>query len=399
MNEDVKKLTVSSDLERNLIFQSLLKMKEPIGLEVGRDQLRGRVVKYENNTVVLAMDSPMSGEISGKYRANFVFHNNYHYFNADVQQKDEKHLQLYVPEVIYKNMLRQHDRINVQDRVFMRFKIIIRSKKKEFENSSLLDERVIIQEVNKPRPAVDKILAGIKRLVADFAQNFQVKVFKQNEKLAFEENLVKSTKKIFLIYDSYEDSIEEKRFHEEQVLTVNGAYDYLVSHGESKQNAESKLLDLLQQRRNKGIFSDCMVPMMLEGETVGYIRLLNDTDYHRSIKPAFAIKSSKYAGILVEALVKYDYFTLESGSKFDVPIINISAGGLLFRLEKAALKHYLILRTTLQISIWFPTRQLETRGIIYRVDEEKSEYGVKFAQINEADMKFIEDIVGGEISL
>ncbi len=224
-------------------------------------------------------------------------------------------------------------------------------------------------------------------------------MFKQDEKLAFEENLVKSTKKIFLIYDSYEDSIEEKRFHEEQVLTVNGAYDYLVSHGETKKNAESKLLDLLQQRRNNGIFSECMVPMMLEGEAVGYIRLLNNTDYHRSIKPTFAIKSAKYAGILVEALVKYDYFTLESGSEFDVPVINISAGGLLFRLEKAALKQYLILRTVLQISIRFPSRQLETRGIIYRVEEERSEYGVKFAKINEDDIKYIEDVVKGEASL
>ena len=138
---------------------------------------------------------------------------------------------------------------------------------------------------------------------------------------------------------------------------------------------------------------------MLEGEVVGYIRLFNDIDYHRSIKPAFALRAAKYATVLVEALVKYDYFTLESGEEFDVPVVNVSAGGFLFKLDRSALKQYLILRTTLMMTIQFASRLIKANGMIHRIDALRSEFGVKFFLINDADSHFIDDVVHGKAML
>ncbi len=396
MAETAKKMTVGSDLEKNLIFQSLLKMKEPVHVDVGGSKLIGLLENFSDNDISVILNAPFEGEIEESCRVHFVFHNNYHYFTTRGYLKDASHLTLVMPEDIFKNLLRKHERMGVLDRVFMKFKILIQIESKEFEYSSLLEERLLFQELKKPRPAIDKMLKSIKNLVSEFSQNFQVKVFKENEVIAFDEQIVKDTKKIFLIYDSYEDSIVEKRFNEEQVFTLGGAYEYLISHGEPQERAESKLLDLLQQKRNKRVYSECLVPLMLEGDVVGYIRLVNDIDFHRSIKPSFAMRTSKYAGILVAALVKYDYFTLESGNAFDIPLVNISAGGLLFRLNKPNLKPYLIVNTGLQMSIRFPSRQIEARGTIFRIDGNKSEYGVKFDEINGIDVKYIDDVVHGK---
>jgi hypothetical protein len=273
---------------------------------------------------------------------------------------------------------------------------MIQAEKKEFENSSLLDERVISREVKKPRPAVDKILNGIKHLSSEFAQKFQVKVFKTGEHISFIEELIRETGKIFMIYNAYEDAIEDKRFYEDEILTVSSAYDYMISRGDPRQACEGRLIDMLQQLRNKRIFSECYVPMMLEGDAVGYIRLINDIDYHRSIKPSFAKRVAGYAGILVEALVKYDYFSLESGGEFDIPVVNVSAGGLLFTLDKENLKQYLITQTALQMSVLFPHRQVEVRGVIHRVVKETSEYGMSFQEINQDDINYIESFVRHE---
>ncbi|MFW6139371.1 MAG: PilZ domain-containing protein, partial [Spirochaetota bacterium] len=117
------------------------------------------------------------------------------------------------------------------------------------------------------------------------------------------------------------------------------------------------------------------------------------------IKPSFALKASRYAGVLVEALVKYDYFRLESGKNFDIPVENISAGGLLFKLENPKLKKYLIKNTALQMSLLFPARQIEARGVICRIQENNSEYGVQFQEINQTDMKYIDDIANRNIPL
>ncbi len=393
MAEIPKKMTVTSDLEKTLIFKNLKKSGEPLHIDVNGIEYDAIVEKYDTSSIAVRLKSPFIGELGEINSVNFVFNNNYHYFPAGITQIDDQHLNVFVPEVIYKNILRQYKRLDVFGTVYMKFKIMIQSEKKEMENSSLLEERVIFQEVKKPRPSIDKMLTGIKNLVSEYAQKFQVKVFKQNEKLSFEEKIIRDTKKTFLIYDSYEDSISEKRFYDENFITVGGVYEYYIKSGEVRKAVEAKLLDMLQQKRNSRIFSECFVPLMLEGEAVGYIRLTNDVDFHRSIKPAFIERTAHYAGILVEALVKYDYFSLETGAEYDIPVVNISAGGLLFRLQKRNLQQYLIARTVIQMSIRFPQRQVEARGIIHRIDEENSEYGVKFQEINEIDRKFIDDTV------
>lgn len=396
MAEFSKKMMVTSDLEKDLIFQSLRKLKQPVNVTVDNIEYGGYIERYDAGSILLQMTSLIIGDIEGQRRVNFVFNNNYHYFTTEVRQQDEEHIVLLFPQELTKNILRRYDRINVRGKVFMKFKIMIQAEKKEFENSSLLDERVISREVKKPRPAVEKILNGIKHLVSEFAQKFQVKVFKPGEPLSFIEEIIKETGKIFVIYNSYEDAIEDKRFYEDQILTVGSAYDYMISRGDPRQACEGKLIDMLQQLRNKRIFSECYVPMMLEGDGVGYIRLINDIDYHRSIKPSFAKRVAGYAGILVEALVKYDYFSLESGGEFDIEVVNVSAGGLLFTLDKENLKQYLITQTVLRMSILFPHRQVEARGVIHRFIKEMAEYGISFQEINQDDINYIESFVRHE---
>jgi hypothetical protein len=392
MVEIPKRMVVTSELEKNLIFDSLKKLKQPINITADNIEYSGIIEKIDNNLIHVILGSSPIGEIEGNHKVNFVFNNNYHYFTTDIHQQDEERVVLVYPDELSKNIQRRYDRVNVDGEVFMKFKIMIQSEKARFENSSLLDERIIAREVKKPRPAVDKILTGVKNLVSEFSQKFQVKVFKNGERLSFVDKLIKDTGKMFLIYNSYEDTIEDKRFYEDQILTVGSAYDYLISRGDARKACEDRLLDMLQQLRNKRIFSECYVPLMLEGEAVGYIRLINDIDYHRSLKPSYAKRTAEYANILVEALVKYDYFSLESGSEFDIPLVNISAGGLLFRLEKENLIPYLIKDTVLQMSILFPDRQIEARGIIFRINQDSLEYAMSFQEINTEDMNYINNL-------
>ena len=399
MSEISKRLVVSSDLEKNLIFQNLLKMEEPIVLELDGFQCPGLVKHYESDSILLHVQTSLDRDVKGSVHAHFIFHNNFHYFDAAAQKKDDTHIRLLLPEKIYKNMLRAYDRIEVLNHVFMRFRILVHSDRKELSDSSRLDERILMQEVSKPEPAVDRMLAAIRRLVADFAQNFQVKVFKEDEVLSLDEQIIKKSGKIFLISDSFEDNIEGRRQFDQNVLGIGDAYDFLIHTGETRKSAESKLLDFLQQKRNALVFSECLIPLKLEGEVVGYVRLCNDTEYHRNIKSSFALRTVKYGNALVEALVKYDYFSLESGDGFDVPVVNMSAGGLLFKLDGSSLKQYLILRTTLMMTIQCASRLIKVNGIVHRIDKMRSEFGVKFFLINEADSHFIDDVVHGKAML
>ena len=111
MSEISKKLVVSSDLEKNLIFQSLLRMKEPIELELGGFHYPGFVKRYDRESILLDMQTPLKMDVGGPVRAHFVFHNSYHYFDTAAQKKDDNHIQLLLPEKINRNILRANERI------------------------------------------------------------------------------------------------------------------------------------------------------------------------------------------------------------------------------------------------------------------------------------------------
>jgi hypothetical protein len=394
MAEVPKKMLVTSELEKSLIFQSLQKLKHPIRVSVNDIEYPGYIESIENDGIAVRIETPTVGAVEGAVRANFVFHSNYHYFSSEARRLRGNLILLGVPEQISKNMVRIYERASVLGDVFMRFRILIRTKRQEFKGGSLLaNERMILQELKKPRPAVDKILNGIRSLVSEFSQSFQFKVFKPGEALSLDEQIVKETKKVFLIYDSFGDNIGEKRFLDEGVLTIGSVFERWIEKGVPKKNAESALLDLVDQKRKARVFSECLVPLLVEGGVVGCLKLTSDVDYHRSIKPAFAVKAAEYANVLVEALVKYDYFNLKSEEKFKIPVVNLSAGGLLFRLEESRLKGYITRGSVLLVALHFEERQMQVRGIVYRIEEETSSYGVKFQEISVEDMNFIEDFV------
>jgi len=398
MPEIPDKMFVKSDLEKALIFKSLAKMKVPVNVNINNISYTGIVEKFDDHSIIVNLDSPVIGE-SGDCSVNFVFNNNYHYFDSELQILDDTKVLIFIPELIKKNLTRKYKRLYVDGKVFMRFKVIIQSKSVQFKDSPLMDERFIFQEVKKPKPAIDKILISIKNLVSEFAQKIQIKVYKQNDKFDFIDEVLRDTKQIFLIYNSYEDSLDEKRFMDKDIMTIMDVFNYYIRKGEPRKRIEDKLLDLLQDRRNKRIFSECYIPLLLEDEVVGYIRLINDFDFHRNIKPMNALKTKQYAEVLVEALVKYDYFRLDSGKDYNIPVVDISAGGLLFRLEDEKLKRYLAKNTLLEIDINLPYRRINARGIVTRVMKEHSEYAVKFQEIEQEDAEYLNSLAQGKIKI
>ena len=398
MPEIPDKMIVKSELEKTLIFKSLSKMKVPINVDVDNISYSGTIEKYDNNTIVVVLESPIIGETGG-CSVNFIFNNNYHYFISEMQMIEDNKILIFIPEEIQKNLTRKYKRVYMDGKVFMRFKVVIQPRALHFKDSPLMDERFIFQEVKKPKPAIDKILVAIKKLVSEFAQKIQIKVYKSDDKLDFIDELLRKSKKIFLIYNSYEDTLTDRRFKDDKIMTIMDVYNFYIGRGEPRKRIEDKLLDLLQDRRNKRIFSECYIPLLLEGETVGYIRLINGFDSHRNVKPMNAIKTRQYAELIVEALVKYDYFRLDSGKDFNIPVIDISAGGLLFRLKDEKLKRYLTKYTLLHVDINLPKRRITTKGVVTRIVKQSSEYALKFQEIEQDDMKYIDSLVQGKVEI
>ncbi|MCK4805047.1 MAG: hypothetical protein KAT88_10825, partial [Spirochaetes bacterium] len=99
-----KKMLVTSDLEKSLIFQRLRKMKEPLNVIINRIEYQGYIEQFDNDAITLKMKSPYIGGVDANIKTNFIFNNNYHYFNTGASRLDENHILLIFPETINKNI-------------------------------------------------------------------------------------------------------------------------------------------------------------------------------------------------------------------------------------------------------------------------------------------------------
>jgi hypothetical protein len=125
MGEIPKKMLVTSDLEKNLIFQNIMKSKEPLKLTINEIEYTGHIKKIYENSLTVKMNSPFIGDLEGNITTNFTYHNNYHYFSAQAHQMDETTLQLAIPEKINKNMMLTFVSIDISGKVFINIKIMI----------------------------------------------------------------------------------------------------------------------------------------------------------------------------------------------------------------------------------------------------------------------------------
>ncbi len=133
---------------------------------------------------------------------------------------------------------------------------------------------------------------------------------------------------------------------------------------------------------------------------VGYIQVWNTSDRRERISRETLDFVHQFAKVLCYSLVTNGYFKVEGGTarRYEAPIIDMSAAGLLFAHTSADLAKELLVHTDLELTVRLDRRVLSVGSRIMRKfrDAENAYFGVLFLRMEPADFGFLHQYLYGK---
>jgi hypothetical protein len=137
---------------------------------------------------------------------------------------------------------------------------------------------------------------------------------------------------------------------------------------------------------------------------VGYVYMCNREDRKEKISKDLLEYAYDFARVLGYSLHLTGYFSANDNMerRYEAPIIDISASGLLFAHPRSDLSNNLVIHTDIGVTVRFPERTMLIGSRVRRKfqDSERCYFGIQFLDINQEDLNFLyEKLYGRPYSL
>ncbi|HUI71175.1 MAG TPA: PilZ domain-containing protein, partial [Spirochaetia bacterium] len=143
-----------------------------------------------------------------------------------------------------------------------------------------------------------------------------------------------------------------------------------------------------------------LCPVLYNEYVVGYLHLWNTMEHKSRIGKDMVEYAWQFARMLCYSLVTNGYFKAENASerRYEAPIIDMSASGLLFAHTSADLVRDLLVHTDLDLTMRIGRRAFKVGARVRRKfhDAENSYFGVLFLKIDPGDFAFLFEYLYGK---
>ncbi len=390
-------------IEKEFVFKALIDDKIPIEIHGDKKEYVGVVVEADEEKIILegqnkSMEDFDEGE---EIRAFFYLKNNYHTFNSTIIGVDDKRLIIKHPPGVYKNLQRKYERIKMPEGINVSFTLKGKKVELNFPKSSGY------QQVEEPKYSedfdprrLDILVKDFKKKIGAIVTNNKINMFRDKLPRTYEEKLIVRTNKSLWIPSTEEDFPLKDPFPEETIIIKRDLIKYEESLGTPPYIITSKLANILYEKNKKGIFSELYTPILYNEYVIGYIYLMNDTENKRKIVENTIEYVREFSKVLCYSLKINGYFRAEtSGEKrFEAPIIDMSASGILFSHPSPELGKDLLIHTDIDLTIKIKNRTLKIGGRVMRKfkDGDMYYFGVQFLRITPEDFRFLFEYLYGK---
>lgn len=387
---------------KEFVFKSLLDQQIKIDLHGNKKKLSGVLVEVSENRLELECTPEELDklELDEQIRVFFYLQNNYHTFEATVIEKQNGRLLLSHPEGVYKNPQRKFERITLKQPLEVFFNL----KGKKVELNFPRTERSL-PEV-EPKVAEDFVLTSIQKLTREFNRKMSKTVSSNNITMlrnkipkTFEERILAATGKILWIPSVDEDYLTVDPFQEDRIITKKEIIKYEESFDTPIHIINSKLGNILYEKQKEKIFSEVYCPILYDQYIVGYLYIANKDEKRKRISRDLVDYLHEFAQVLSYSLKLNGYFASESTGeqRYEAPIIDISASGLLFAHTLPSLSKDLLIHTDMDLTLKIMDKKLVIGSRIRRKykGNERCYFGVQFLKIEEEDFRYLFEILYG----
>jgi hypothetical protein len=382
---------------REFLFKGLAEQRLEMKLHAHRRELAGctAAVKPDRIEVEITSGDPRSFAAGDPVRAYFLYQNNWHTFSTRVVESGEAMVALEIPEGVYKNPQRKYERVAIGEEAEVYFTLLGQRVELNFPRTTrpLPAETPLVRE-DFDFSSLDKLHKSFRERTEKAVSTSRIVMLRDKVPEKYEEKVIAALGKMLWIPLTEEDWPSKDPFPDDRVILRRDLVKYEESLDRPSYVITSKLGNILYEKQKKGVHSELWCPILYESYIIGYVYLANVEERKERISKELADWVWEFAKVLSYSLQLAGYFT--SGTevterRYESPIIDISAAGLLFAHPRQDLARDLLVHTDLDVTVRFPERKLSIHARVRRKfqDAERSYFGLQFLSIEPEDLAFL----------
>jgi hypothetical protein len=384
---------------KEFVFKNLLEQEIAVRLYGHRKELTCNVVEIQPETLELEviLGETATLRIGERLQAYFFFQNNYHLFESTVTEVGEERLRITHPEGVYKNPQRKYARVRMDEEVEVSFTIRGgETVELNFPRSprAMVPTAEIVERGDFDLANLEGLYKTFKEKVASRVSYGKINMLRDKIPENYEEKLLAATGKAFWIPSTEGDFPATDPFGDDRIITRRELVKYEESFDRPAHVISSKLSNILYEKQKKRIHAELYCPVIYESYLIGYVYLCNRNEKKERIDQDLVDYVYDFARILSYSLHASGYFNPSStnGSvkehRYEAPVIDISASGLLFAHPREELAKQLMIHTDLDITLRFADRRIVIGSRVRRKlqDSQRYYYGIQFLRINDDDL-------------
>ena len=383
-------------IEKEFVFKSLVDDQVPCDLHASRMEFPCRFSGITENRLEM---TPLEGKLEGlatgdEVRVFFYLKNNYHTFATRVLEVDPDRVVVQQPPGVYKNLQRKYERVKLQGSIDVSFSLHGTKVELNFPKSDRFSpveppEEDVTFDPRRIQEVVKTFRAKMETLTTDN----KIVMLRDRMPRSWEEKTIVRLGKSLWIPSTAEDFPTRDPFPDERVITKSELIALEEEAGSAAYVVTSKLGNILYEKTKKEIVSELWCPVLYNEYVVGYVHVWNTAARRERISRDLIEFVQQFAKVLCYSLVTNGYFKVENSTerRYEAPIIDLSASGLLFAHTSAELVKELLVHTDLDLTIRLDTRTMPVGGRIMRKfrDAESTYFGVLFLKHEQEDFQFL----------
>jgi hypothetical protein len=383
---------------KEFVFKSLIDQNVGLNIHGQRKEMSGPVVDIRDEYLEVEVRSgnPDFFEAEENVQVYFLFQNNYHTFQSAIIEKNDRRFKIAHPQAVYKNPERKNERVRMSEKAQVFFTIKGQRVELNFPRST----RYIELSPDGIDTRIDFDYADIKSLYRNFREKTKDEVSESRIVMLrdrtldkYEEKVMAATGKMFWIPSTEEDFPAGDPYPEGRLITRRELVKYEESLDRPPHVITSKLGNILYEKQKRQIHSELFCPILYELYLVGYIYMCNREERKEKISRELLEFAYDFSRVLGYSLQLSGYFTanVDMERRYEAPIIDISASGLLFAHPRSDLSNNLVIHTDIELTVRFPERTMVIGSRVRRKfqDSERCYFGIQFLDINQEDLNFL----------
>ena len=387
---------------KEFVFKNLLEQEIAIRLHGHRKELTCNIVDIKPDSLELEVILGQIGNfrIGERLQVYFFFQNNYHLFESTVLELGEERLRITHPEAIYKNPQRKYARVRMDEEVQIFFTLQGgETVELNFPRSprALVPTAEILERGDFDLDNLQGLYKTFKEKVASRVSYGKINMLRDKIPESYEEKLLAATGKTLWIASTEEDFPAADPFGDDRVITRRELVKHEESFDRPAHVISSKLSNILYEKQKKRIHAELYCPVIYESYLIGYVYLCNRNEKKERIEQDLVDYVHDFVRILSYSLHASGYFSTSStdGSvkehRYEAPVIDISASGLLFAHPREELAKQLLIHTDLDITLRFSDRRIDIGSRVRRKiqDSQRYYYGIQFLRISDDDLSYL----------